>query len=103
MRRFTQAVISFGAAVLGLAVAANALPVPWSNPSGTVPGLFSWSNGQSDNGLFGSPIVSGTSFTFFPTNFRAVSSNGVAQTTSDRLSFQIDVAPGAPDFEAVRV
>lgn len=101
MRSLTKALVSFGAAVLGLAVAAHA--VPWSNPSGTVPGVFSWSNGQSDNGLFGSPIVAGTSFTFFPNNFRAVSNNGVPQTTSDRLSFQVDVAPGAADFSAVRV
>jgi hypothetical protein len=86
-----------------LAVAANALPVPWSNPSGTVPGVFSWSNGQSDNGLFGSPIVSGTSFTFFPTNFRATSNNGVPQTTTDRLFFQVDVAPGAADLNGVIV
>jgi hypothetical protein len=101
MRSLTKAFVSFGAAVLGLAVAANA--VPWSNPSGTVPGVFSWSNGQSDNGLFGSPIVAGTSFTFFPSNFRATSNNGVAATTTDRLSFQIDVAPGAPDLLGIVV
>jgi len=101
MRSLTKAFVSFGAAVLGLAVVANA--VPWSNPSGTVPGVFSWSNGQSDNGLFGSPIVSGTSFTFFPSNFRATSTNGQAASTSDRLFFQVDVAPGAADLSAVIV
>jgi hypothetical protein len=103
MRSLKSTLAGFSAAILGLAVAANAAPVPWSNPSGAVPGLYSWSNGQSDNGLFGSPIVAGNSFTFFPINFRAVSSNGVAQTTTDRLSFTLEVAPGNPFFEGITV
>jgi hypothetical protein len=94
MRLLKATLAGIGVAVLGLAAAAQAAPVPWSNPSGTVPGFFSWSNGQSDNGLFGSPIVTGNSFTFFPSNFRATGSNGSAQTTTDRLSFTLDVAPG---------
>jgi hypothetical protein len=101
--RLSKSIVSFAAAVLGTAMLANAVPVPWSNPNGTIPGVFSWSNGQSDNGLFGSPIVSGMSFTFFPNNFRAVGSNGSAQTTTDRLFFQIDVAPGAADLNSITV
>jgi len=83
-------------ALLGISSAAFAAPIPWSQPSGSVPGVFSWSNGQSDNGFFGSPIVAGNSFTFFPANFRAVSSNAVADTITDRLSFVIEVAPNNP-------
>jgi hypothetical protein len=94
MRLLKATLAGFGLAVLGIAAAANAGAVPWSNPSGTVPGFFSWSNGQSDNGLFGSPIVAANSFTFFPSNFRATGTNGSAQTTTDRLSFTLDVAPG---------
>jgi hypothetical protein len=102
MRLLKLTVAGVGAAVLGLAATAQAAPVPWSNPSGTVPGFFSWSNGQSDNGLFGSPIVTGNSFTFFPSNFRATGTNGSAQTTTDRLSFTLDVAPGQ-FFDQIRV
>lgn len=70
-----------------------AAPVSWSTPSGSNSQL-SWANGQSDKGLFGDPVVSGSSFLFSPTNFRAESSNGVAQTTSDRLSVVVTAAPG---------
>lgn len=94
--------VLFGAAILGLAATVNAVPIPWSNPNGTVPGQFSWSGGASDNGLFGSPIVAGNSFTFFPSNFKALGQNGTAQTTSDRLSFTLDVAPGF-QFDQIRV
>lgn len=91
-------------AVIGLrAGAAAAAPIPWNNPSGSVPGVFSWSNGQSDNGLFGSPVVNGTSFTFFPNNFRATASNGDAATTTDRISVTLEVAPGAFPFAGVQI
>lgn len=103
MRSFKATLAGFGVAVLGLAAFANAAPVPWSNPSGSVPGVFSWSNGQSDNGLFGSPVVAGNSFTFFPSNFRAIGSNGGAQTTTDRLSFTLEIAPGNVLFEGLTV
>lgn len=91
-----------GVAVIGLVSVAQAAPIPWSNPSGVVPGVFSWSNGESDNGLFGSPTVAGNTFTFIPSNFRATASNGGAQTTTDRLSFTLDVAPGL-FFDKIRV
>lgn len=103
MRSFKATLASVGVAVLGLAAFANASPIPWSNPSGTVPGVFSWSNGQSDNGLFGSPIVAGNSFTFFPNNFKATGTNGSAQTTGDRLSFTLEIAPGNLLFEGIEV
>lgn len=104
MRQFKKAMLGI-AAVIGVAAAsANAVFVPWSNPSGTIPGLFSWSNGGSDNGLFGSPIIAGNSFTFFPSNFRASSSNGVASpSVSDRLSFEVDIAPTNTAFQGVTV
>lgn len=70
-----------------------AAPVPWTSPSGSNSEI-SWSNGQSDKGLFGDPIVSGTTFLFFPSSFEATASNGSAQTTSDRLSFKVTAAPG---------
>lgn len=85
------------AVALGLLIgqAAIASPVPWTVPNGTTPD-FDYFNGQSDNGLFGDPIISpsGYVFTFFPSNFKAVSTNGVAANTSDRLSFEILMKPG---------
>lgn len=102
MRSMTATLAGMGVAVIGLATVAQAAPIPWSNPSGVVPGVFSWSNGESDNGLFGSPTVTGNTFTFFPSNFRATGSNGGAQTTTDRLSFILDVAPGQ-FFDTIRV
>jgi len=97
--------IAAGAALLGLASASQAAFVPWTQPSGTVPGLFSYSNavsGSSD-GLFGNPIIVGSSFTFFPTNFKAQTVAGAAGHLDSRLSFQIDVAPGAIDLLSVSV
>ncbi len=83
----------FALGVVAAAGSASAF-VPWSNPNGNG-SFFSWSNGGSDNGLFGSPIlVNGDSFVFFPSNFRAQSSNGVAAQTSDRLSFTLEAFQG---------
>ena len=82
------------AAVLGsLGASMSSAGVAWTNPSGTNSSV-SWSMGQSDNGLFGSPVVSGGSFQFFPSNFKAASQNGAADQTSDRLSFRLAAAPG---------
>ncbi|HMO26754.1 MAG TPA: hypothetical protein PKB10_10835, partial [Tepidisphaeraceae bacterium] len=82
------------AMALTFVLSAAAHAVPWSNPNGTVPGVFSWSNGGSDNGLFGDPTIVGSSFVFSPNNFVATASNGSASTVSDRLFFTLDIAPG---------
>lgn len=73
---------------LGIAASVQAAPIPWSNPNGSGTD-FDWANGQSDNGLFGSPTVVGSTFLFFPNNFKAVSTNGVADSVSDRLEFDL--------------
>jgi hypothetical protein len=78
------------------AATAHAVPVPWANPSGVRPGQFRWSNGQSDAGIFGSPRIGDYSFRFSPSNFRAVSAGGVPQTTSERVSFQVEVDSSLP-------
>ncbi|HRK32142.1 MAG TPA: hypothetical protein PLD59_13825 [Tepidisphaeraceae bacterium] len=105
MRKVSKLVVLAGAAIAALSAAANAAFVPWTQPSGTVPGLFSYSGGGSDNGLFGNPIISGSTFTFFPSGFLATSSGAVAgsQTTTDRLEFEVDIAPGAIDFASITV
>ncbi len=57
----------------------------WTNQNGSA-SFFDWSGGGSDKGLFGSPtLVGGNTFVFFPSNFRAQSSNGAAAIKSDRL------------------
>jgi hypothetical protein len=87
-------------AVAGAAVALSATSamawVPWVNDNGSG-SFFNWSNGGSDNGYFGSPIlVGGDTFVFFPSNFRAESSQGVGNPTqrSDRLSVLLEAFSG---------
>jgi len=77
--------------VSGSGASAN---VPWANPSGTA-SFFTWANGGSSTGLYGSPtLVGGDTFVFFPQNFRAQSSNGVAATSTDRLEVDLFAGPG---------
>lgn len=80
------------AAVCGMASNAWAL-ISWSNPSGTAIS-FSWSGGGSDTALFGSPTIIGDSFVFFPSQFRAESTNGVADSTYDRLEVDLTALAG---------
>lgn len=68
--------------------------VPWINPNGTA-ATFSWANGGSRDGLFGSPtLVGGDTFVFFPSGFRAQSTNGGSVIVGDRLEFDLFAAPG---------
>jgi hypothetical protein len=80
-----------GVATLGAFTASAA--VVWSTPSGSTP-YFDYANGQSDNGLFGSPNIAGNTFAFFPSSFVAQSSNGSSANVSDRLSFTLYAKPG---------
>ncbi|HVT90227.1 MAG TPA: PEP-CTERM sorting domain-containing protein [Tepidisphaeraceae bacterium] len=70
--------------------------VPWTNPSGSN-GLISWSGGGSTDDLWGSPTVSGLTFTFHPDQFRANSSNGNAVTTDGMLRFDVDILATNPN------
>jgi len=59
--------------------------VYWSNSSGDAD-FFTWTNGGSDNGLYGDPfLVSGNTFVFFPEYFKAISSGGGTTEVIDRL------------------
>lgn len=77
-------------AVLALAgfCGTAAATVDWSNPNGSTP-LFSWSNGYSNNGFFGDPIIVGNTFIFTPQGFTAVQN-----TKTDTLQVDITAAPG---------
>jgi hypothetical protein len=95
MRTAKRWATGVAAAIGGLLLVAGqaiAAPIPWSNSSGMTDS-FMWSNGQSDNGLFGDPTPVGDELVFFPNNFKAVSTNGTAANTSDRLSFDIMMKP----------
>ncbi|MFT3788184.1 MAG: PEP-CTERM sorting domain-containing protein [Tepidisphaeraceae bacterium] len=71
--------------------------IPWAQPNGSSPGnVFTYANGGSDAGLFGDPVVSDGGFTFFPSNFFAESSNGVAATKRDRMFVTINLPQNAP-------
>jgi hypothetical protein len=87
--------------ILGLAICAQlALSRPasafqfWSNQNGTA-SFFDWSNGGSDNGLFGDPtLVGGDTFVFFPQGWRAESINGVPSIKADRLQVTLTAHAG---------
>jgi hypothetical protein len=60
----------------------------WSNSSGSAD-YFDWQNGQSASGLFGDPMLSGDTFVFFPSNFRADSLDGLDGSVYDKLEFEL--------------
>jgi len=64
--------------------------VPWTTPSGSGD-IFTYSGGESDNGLFGDPVVVGNQFIFTP-NFLA-STTGDANP-NDQLDVNIFAKPG---------
>ncbi len=67
----------------------QAAAIPWSEPNGTADG-FDWENGGSEYGLFGEPnLVGGNTFVFFPSNFRAESSDGQIVDVNDTLVFDL--------------
>lgn len=74
--------------------------VMWSNSNGTATN-FDWSNGGSDNGLFGDPVlIGGNTFAFTPAGFRAESINGVSASVTDRM--QVELA-AHPDWEFTEI
>ena len=76
--------------------------VLWSNANGTAAN-FDWSNGGSDHGLFGDPLlVGGNTFTFIPANFRAESFDGVSGTASDRMQVELTAHPNW-EFTEIRI
>ncbi|MCE5340809.1 MAG: hypothetical protein LLF92_06735 [Planctomycetaceae bacterium] len=65
--------------------------IDWDTPSGSST-AFDWENGQSDNGLFGQPLLdTDGAFIFAPTNFYSTSASGNA---NDSLEFDIIAKPG---------
>lgn len=89
------AAIVTGACALVLAPTSALAFVPWSNPSGSG-AWFTWSNGGSATGQFGSPtLVGGDTFLFSPAGFRAQSAGGGSASISDTLEFDLDAGAGA--------
>lgn len=74
------------------AVASTAMgTVPWSNPTGSTV-LFNWSNGFSNNGLYGDPTITPNTFNFAPPAFFAGSPHAISVT--DTLDVTLTVRPG---------
>ncbi len=91
--KFNGMILAAGLAVIGGVSVAQAA-VPWAQPSGSN-SQISYENGESDNGLFGSPVVIGDTFFFIANaNFEATSFNGVPQTTTDTLRVRVHAQPG---------
>ena len=88
---------------LSLAIALSSLSgttfagrVPWDDPDGNLDD-FTFSDGGSDNGLFGTPVVSGNRFIFHPVAFKAHDNNckdGVSDSAADRLFLKKTPKPG---------
>lgn len=76
--------------------------VPWTIPSGSTTS-YMYAGGGSDNGLFGDPLIVGDTFLFFPQNFRAESVNGVPDTVSDRLEFDLWVKNSGDKITEIRL
>jgi hypothetical protein len=85
-----------GVALVAFAPGANAF-VSWQanaqtgqvGPSGQN-SILGWSGGGSDNGLFGSPVVTADTFFFIANNnFSAVAFDGGTQTTADSLRVHV--------------
>lgn len=103
MRKQTLGILALAA--LGAASASSFAAVPWTVPAGTAPGnTFTYSNGGSDFGIFGDPVVLSNGFLLFPENFAAQSSNGVADTMYDRLFVTLDLPTSSTyDLQGIRV
>jgi len=83
-------------ALAGYASTASAAPVAWDDPSGSADG-FTYTDGGSDEGLFGTPVVSGNRFIFHPVAFKAHDKNGtdgISDDASDRLFVTIEAPAG---------
>jgi hypothetical protein len=80
--------------VILLTFSAAQAETSWSSPGGSAD-YFDWQNGQSLNGLFGDPMLSGgDTFVFFPSHFRADSLDGLDSSVYDRLEFELIAHPG---------
>jgi hypothetical protein len=95
--RFAKSLICAMGLISLLAVQSTHAAVNWAVNSGSNSN-FSYANGTTDNQLFvpagNSPIVTPTGLLFFPSNFRAESTNGSADLVVDTLRFEIHVQPG---------
>ena len=69
--------------------------IMWTNADGSGD-FFDWSDGGSDNGLFGDPLlVDGDTFLFFPEAWRAESADGVPDCAHDRMQVNLSAHQGA--------
>jgi len=105
MRRTRTVESLFGLLALAIGIAVACLcgtahaAVLWTNPSGSTTN-YDYSEGNTDNQLFvpagnvNQPIATPNGIVFFPTNFKAASSNGNANQISDTLRFKLTVKPG---------
>jgi len=92
MKIRTSVMLAVGALAM-LAGAAQA-QVPWVPPNGSG-SFFTYTNGQSQNGLFGNPtLVGGDTFTFTPSNFIANSVNGAGASVPDLMQVDLTADPG---------
>lgn len=94
---FTRTILT-AVVALGLVGSASAF-VSWTTPDGSG-SFFDFSNGGSDNGLFGNPVGPiDAVFAFTPTNFTAPDNGN--DTTVDRI--EVDLTETTGEIEFIRV
>jgi len=82
------------AVVLGAVAGSAAGDVFWDEPDGSG-NFFSWNDGRSINGLFGSPqLIGGNTFLFNPAQFRASATDGATDNVADTLIFDLHADAG---------
>jgi hypothetical protein len=74
----------------------------WTNANGSGD-FFDWSEGGSDNGMFGDPqLVDGDTWLFFPEAWRAESADGVPDSANDRMQVNLSAHQGQV-FTSIRI
>lgn len=110
LRHRRTLVVALGAG-LAFSSAASAVPIDWSNPSGTNPNnFFSWSVGQSNDdnlglptGLWGEPTATNSGFLFdaIRPEFEAVATGGGGATTQSEMD--VDIQALGPAFTELHI
>jgi len=89
----SSAILMSSFVVGSLATSAQAA-VAWDAPAGAT-STFSWTNGSSANGFYGSPLITDTGMFFTPGLFSSIQTNGGMTTISDFLT--VDLAITQPE------
>ena len=78
---------------------------PWTNPTGSLPGVFDYWNGGDVNGLYGDPTLAYNAttkeltLTFIPNDFEASSTDGVGDPVQTTDTLMVDIMITGPALQ----